>query len=143
MYLAFLCIYFIWLALQNFLLPLAYQQGWLSFASATMLMATKEVVMMLALLALGYRAFQKGWRFNAADKFALAYAALLVLYFAFAPLLLGSTVPFFVRIVSLRYLIALVAFYFWGRLSYLELGELRKVIRFVLGLQVAVALFGI
>ncbi|HET9364575.1 MAG TPA: hypothetical protein VFP71_06225, partial [Candidatus Angelobacter sp.] len=143
MYLALLYIYFTWLALQNFLLPLAYQQGWLSAGLVVALMGVKEVVMMLALLALGYRAFQKGWRFNAADKFGFAYAALLVLYFTFAPLFLGSTVPFFVRIVSLRYLIALVAFYFWGRLSYLELGELRRVIRFVLGLQVAVALFGI
>lgn len=143
MYLALLYIYFTWLALQNFLLPLAYQHGWLSAGLVVALMGVKEAVMMLALLALGYRAFQKGWRFNAADKFALAYAVLLLLYFAFAPLLLGATVPFFVRIVSLRYLIALVVFYFWGRLSYLELGELRKVIRFVVGLQVAVALFGI
>ncbi|HKV95670.1 MAG TPA: hypothetical protein VJW20_24205 [Candidatus Angelobacter sp.] len=143
MYLALLYIYFTWLALQNFLLPLAYQQGWLPAGLVVALMGLKEVVMMLALLALGYRAFHKGWRFNAADKFAFAYAALLVLYFAVAPLFLGSTVPFFVRVVSLRYLIALVVFYFWGRLSYLELAELRRFIRFVVVLQVAVALFGI
>lgn len=143
MYLALLYIYFTWLALQNFLLPLAYQHGWLSASVVVALMGVKEAVMMLALLALGYRAFQKGWRFNAADKFALAYAVLLLLYFAFAPQVLGSTVPFFIRIVSLRYLIALVAFYFWGRLSYLELGELRRFIRFVIVLQIVVALFGI
>ncbi len=143
MYIAFLYAYFTWLALQNFLLPLAYQQGWLSAASVGVLMAGKEVVMVLALLALGYRAFQKGWRFNAADKFALAYAALLVLYLVFAPLTMGATVPFFIRAVSLRYLIALVVFYFWGRLSFLEMGELRGLVRFIVALQIGVALFGI
>ena len=142
MYMAFLYAYFTWLALQNFLLPLAYQQGWLSAASVGVLMAGKEVVMVLALLALGYRAFQKGWRFNAADKFALAYATLLVLYLVFAPLVLGATVPFFIRAVSLRYLIALVVFYFWGRLSFLEMGELRSLVRFIVVLQIAAALFG-
>lgn len=143
MYLALLYIFFTWLALQNFLLPLAFQQGWLSFASVGALMAAKEAVMVAALALLGYRAFQKGWRFNTADKFALAYAILLVLYLVFAPLFIGSTVPFFIRAVSLRYLIALVVFYFWGRLSFLEVGELRRLIRFILVLQIAVALFGI
>jgi hypothetical protein len=143
MYLAFLYMYFTWLALQNFLLPLAYQQGWLSASTVGLLMAGKEAVMVLALLALGYRAFQKGWRFNAADKFAFAYAVLLALYLAFAPLVLGSTVPFFIRAVSMRALVSLVIFYFWGRLTYLEMGELKKFIRFVLGLQICVAIFGL
>lgn len=143
MYLVLLCIYFTWLALQNFLLPLAYQQGWLSFASATMLMAAKEVIMALALLLLGYRAFQKGWRFNAADKFAMGYAILLGLYLALAPMILDATVPFFIRIVSLRSLISLVLFYFWGRLSFLELKETRRLLRFVVALQLLVAVFGI
>src|SRR5262249_1714017 len=40
-------------------------------------------------------------------------------------------------------LISLVVFYFWGRLSYLEIGELKKFIRFVLALQLGVALFGL
>ncbi|MGC2697142.1 MAG: hypothetical protein WA738_15255 [Candidatus Angelobacter sp.] len=143
MYLSFLCLYFTWLALQNFLLPLAFQQGWLSLPTVGALMATKEVVMVTALLVLGYRAFRKGWRLNAADKFALAYSILLILYLTFAPIVMGSTVPFFIRVVSLRYLIALAVFYFWGRLSFLEIGELRRLVRFVVVLQVAVALFGI
>ncbi|HEY7404735.1 MAG TPA: hypothetical protein VIB39_14520 [Candidatus Angelobacter sp.] len=143
MYLAFLYMYFIWLALQNFLLPLAYQQQWLFAGTLGLLMAGKEVVMVLALLALGYRAFQKGWRFNAADKFAFAYAILLTLYLALGPLVLGSTVPFFIRAVSARALVSLVIFYFWGRLSYLEISELKKFIRFVLGLQIGVAIFGL
>ena len=143
MYVLFLCVYFAWLAVQNFLLPLAFQQGWLSFPAAGGLMAAKEIVMVIALLLLGYRAFKKGWRLNIADKFALAYSFLLLLYLAFAPLAMGSTVPFFIRIVSLRYLIALAAFYFWGRLSFLEIRELRRLVIFVLALQVAVAVFGI
>lgn len=106
-------------------------------------MTGKEAVMVLALLALGYRVFRKGWRFNAADRFALAYAALLVLYLVFAPLMPGSTVGFFIRAVSVRSLISLAIFYFWGRLSYLETGELKKFIRFVLGLQIGVASFGL
>ncbi len=143
MYLAFLYIYFAWLALQNFLLPLAYQQQWLSAGTVGLLMAGKEAVMVLAVFTLGYRAVQKGWRFNAADKFAFAYAALLTLYLVFGPIVLGSTVPFFIRAVSMRALVSLVIFYFWGRLSYLEIGELKKFIRFVLALQIGVAIFGL
>ena len=142
-YVLFLCLYFAWLAVQNFLLPLAFQQGWLSFTVVGALMAAKEAVMVSSLLLLGYRAFKKGWRLNIADKFALAYSLLLLLYLAFAPFMMGSTVSFFIRLISLRYLIALAAFYFWGRLSFLEVRELRRLVVFVLALQGAVALFGI
>src|SRR5215472_11470835 len=144
MYMVFLFIYFAWLALQNFLLPLAYQQAWLSGGTIGLLMVGKDLVTVLAVLALAHRVLQKkGWRFNAADKFALVYGILLVVYFAFAPLVLGATAPFFIRLVSVRSLISFVLFYFWGRLTYLEIAELKSFIRFVLGLQIGVALFGL
>jgi hypothetical protein len=106
-------------------------------------MAGKEVALVIALLALAYRAFQKGWRFNTPDKFALGYLAVLTFYLCLGPQLIGSTVPFSIRAISMRALISLVLFYFWGRLSFLEFGELRKLLLFVLGLQVATAAFGI
>jgi hypothetical protein len=38
---------------------------------------------------------------------------------------------------------SLVLFYFWGRLSYFTIRQLRGFLRFIVGLQVAVAVFGI
>jgi hypothetical protein len=142
MYLAFLYAYFIWIAVQNLVLPWAYQQGLVSAVTVGVLMAGKEVALVIALLALAYRAFQKGWRFNTPDKFALGYLAVLTFYLCLGPQLIGSTVPFSIRAISMRALISLVLFYFWGRLSFLEFGELRKLLLFVLGLQVATAAFG-
>ena len=45
--------------------------------------------------------------------------------------------------VSMRSLVSLVLFYFWGRLSFFDLRQMRYLVRFVVGLQVVVALFGI
>lgn len=143
MYLLFLCLYFAWLAVQNLVLPWLYQREILPATAVSLLMASKEGILALALLILAYRAFDHGWRFSTADKFALAYAGLLLLYVPLGPTLLGSRATLVLRLISLRSLAALVLFYFWGRLSFLNLRELRRLIWFVLGLQVAVALFGL
>lgn len=141
-YLFFLCLYFLWLATQNFLLPWIYQQEMLPAATVGLLMASKEAMLALALVLLAGRAFRRGWRFCGADKFALAYTGLLVVYVFAGPALLGGQATWTMRLISLRSTLTLVLFYFWGRLTFLTLRELRRFLWFVLGLQVAVALFG-
>ena len=144
MYLGFLRFFFFWLALQNFLLPLAYKQEWLSLATVTTIMASKEVVMILALLLLFYRFADNSWKFNWADKAGLGYCVVLVTYMLIGDQFLKQpAAPFFIKAVSLRALISPVLFYLWGRFSYLRLGELEKFIKFIVGLQFFVALFGI
>lgn len=138
-----LCIYFTWLAVQNFVLPWAYRQHWLAASSVALLMSCKEAILVIVIAGLLYRVFKKDWRFQASDKFAAAYILLLVSYLVFAPSVLGSTASFDLRMISLRSVISLALFYLWGRLCCLEIDELRRLVRFVVGLQVAVALFGL
>jgi hypothetical protein len=143
MYLFLLCLYFAWLAAQNFVLPWIYQQQMASAATVGVLMASKEAVLALALVLLAHRALDHGWRLRAVDLLALAYAGLLILYVPLGPALLGSQATLALRLISLRSLIALVLFYFWGRLSFLAVRGLRQLIWFVLGLQATVAVFGL
>jgi hypothetical protein len=138
-----ICAYFTWLAVQNLALPWAYRQHLLSEPAIVILMAAKEVILVGALVLLLYRGFRKDLGFKAPDKFALAYILLLVSYLVFAPYALGSKASFGLRMISLRSVISLALFYFWGRLSFLGIGELRRLIQFVVGLQMAVAGFGL
>jgi hypothetical protein len=143
MYLFFLYLFFIWLAAQNLILPWIYRQQLLPASTVGVLMASKEGILVLALLILGRHLWHKDWRLMAADKFALAYTVLLIFYLFWGPSLLGGTAPFALRMISLRSLVSLTLFYFWGRFSFLHLRELRKLIWFIAALQTAVALFGI
>jgi hypothetical protein len=143
MYLVFLCIYFTWLALQNFVLPWAYQQRLLSASSVGILMASKEATLALAIIALSYRLFCGDWHWSMPDKFAAAYLFLLTVYLVLGPQLLGTAVPFALRIISWRAVAALALFYFWGRLSFFNFRELRCLLQFIVGLHIAIALFGL
>lgn len=137
------CLYFTWLAVQNFVLPLAYRHQLLSASSVAALMALKEAVLVVAIAILVPRAFGKDVRCNVPDRFAAAYITLLIFYLVFAPSLLGSAASFELRMISLRSVISLALFYIWGRLSWLGTRELRHLIQFVVGLQVVVAIFGL
>jgi hypothetical protein len=143
MYLSFLCFFFFWLAVQNLILPWMYRQHLLGAVTIGLLMAAKEVALALALLTLARRFWSKEWRLLMPDKFAFAYAVLLTIYLFCGPWLLGGTATFTLRLISMRGLVSLALFYFWGRLSFLDLRQLRRLACFVVGLQVAVALFGI
>jgi hypothetical protein len=143
MYLSLLYIFFFWLAVQNLVLPWIYRQHLLPVATLGILMASKEVVLAMALMVLTYRFWKKDWRLMAMDKFAIVYAGLLTFYLFCGPWFLGGTANFTLRIISLRGVVSLVLFYFWGRLSFLTLHELRRFLWFVVGLQTCVALFGI
>ncbi len=141
--LSFLKFFFFWLAVQNLVLPWVYHRRLLPAVAIGALMATKEVVLGLALVALSFRFWKKDWRLVPADKFAGAYAVLLAFYLFCGPWWLGGSATFALRAISLRGLVSLVLFYFWGRLSFLDLGQLRRLARFIVGVQVIVALFGI
>jgi hypothetical protein len=143
MYLFLLYFYFLWLAVQNLVLPWLYQQRLLSGSAVGVLMAGKEIILVLALLLLAYRIFRKDLRLEAPDYFALAYTLLLTAYLFLGPSLLGATAPFALRMISLRGLVMLALFYFWGRLSLLTIRELHRFIAYLIGLQFAVAAFGL
>jgi hypothetical protein len=138
-----LCLYFTWLALQNFALPWMYRQQILSASALGVLMAGKEIILVSVIACLAYRAFHADWRLQAPDYFALAYILLLIAYLQGASFLLGSTASFSLRMISLRSVVSLALFYFWGRLSFFTLRELRHLVIFTVGLQTLVAVFGI
>jgi hypothetical protein len=143
MYLYFLYFFFIWLAVQNLVLPWVYRQHLLAAETVGLLMASKEGVLALALVVLAYRFWSGQWRMVLADRFAIAYMALLTFYLLCGPWMLGGSATFVLRLISIRGLVSLVLFYFWGRLSFLDLRQFRRFARFLVGLQVVVALFGI
>lgn len=143
MYLSFLYFFFIWLAVQNLVLPWVYRVHLLSAETVGLLMASKEAVLAVALLFLAHRFRKREWRMVPTDKFALGYMALLTLYLFCGPWMLGGSATLPLRMISMRGLVSLVLFYFWGRLSFLDLRQFRRFARFIVGLQVAVALFGI
>jgi uncharacterized protein YndB with AHSA1/START domain len=138
-----LCLYFAWLAAQNFLLPWIYRQQLLPAWQVGMLMASKEAILAIALAVLVPRVFGREWRWNAADKFALAYLGLLTFYLLFGPRFLPQTAPLALRAISARSLVSPALFYAWGRLTFLSIRELRRFLWFVVGLQVCVAGFGL
>ena len=143
MYLYFLYIFFFWLAVQNLVLPWVYRQQMLSVAEMGILMGLKEAILLLVLVFLSPRLFKKDWHLLAADKFGLTYISLLTLYLLCGSWVLGATADFSLRLISMRGVACLVLFYFWGRLSFFTLRELRQFIGFIVILQVVVALFGI
>jgi hypothetical protein len=142
LYRYFLCVYFFWMAVQNLLLPWSYRQGWLPVLWLTLLMASKEAVLVAGIALLACRVTRHDWRWIAADWFAIAYVTLLTFYLL-APGLFHSRAPFALRMISLRSLVSLGLFYFWGRLSFLTIRQLRGFLHFLVGLQIAVAAFGI
>lgn len=142
MSLFFLAAYFFWLAVQNFALPWMYQHDVLSGSRLVLLMGSKEALLGAAILLLSFRLWRPSWRFVAADHFALAYLGLIGSYLLF-PALLGSETPLSLRVISARGLLSPVLFYFWGRLSFLSLRELRRFVVFLVVLQATVAAFGI
>ncbi|HEX4487318.1 MAG TPA: hypothetical protein VH088_13685 [Terriglobales bacterium] len=142
MYRYFLYVYFSWLALQNFLLPWSYRQGWLPVVWLTLVMASKEAVLVAAIVLLSFRIRRRNLQWLAPDCFAVGHVALLTFYLL-APGLFHSNAPFALRMISLRSVISLALFYFWGRLSFLSIRHLRGFLRFLVGLQVAVAAFGL
>jgi hypothetical protein len=94
MYLVFLCLYFLWLAVQNFLLPWSYRQRWFSVETVGVLMAAKEFLLAAGLLWLSRRAVERrGWlRLTSCDAFALGYCVVLCLYLVLAGWLPGGDV---------------------------------------------------
>src|SRR5882757_5847904 len=143
MYLYFLYFFFLWLAVQNLFLPWVYRQHLFPSSTVGLFMASKEITLALALITLTPRFWKKDSRPMAADKFAIAYATLLTFYLLCGPWFIGGTATFALRMISLRGVVSLALFYFWGRLSFLTLRELRHFIYFVVGLQIVVASFGI
>lgn len=145
MYFIFLCLYFLWLAVQNLALPWAYRQHLLSAQVVGILMASKEAVLVAGIAVLSFRLWQKNksWHFNLSDWFALAYIGLLSFYLLFAGWLPGTAASFSLRLISLRSLVCLALFYLWGRLSRLTIRELRHLVVFIFALHVAVSLFGL
>ena len=140
-----LCSYFVWLALQNFLLPWGYRQALLPVIWLTGLMAAKEVILLAAILILSFRIWHSGiktWRWIASDGFAIAYVGLLTAYLFF-PGAVGSQASFSLRLISLRSLLSLGLFYFWGRLCFFSIRQLRHFILFVVVLQTGVAAVGV
>ena len=104
-------------------------------------MASKEAALALALLALAYRFWKKAASLSRQICHRLRRLAhgLFVLWAVVA----GRSATLVLRMVSMRSLVSLVLFYFWGRLSFFDLRQMRYLVRFVVGLQVVVALFGI
>lgn len=128
--------------MQNFLLPWSYRQGLLPVFWLTLLMASKEAILVAAIVLLSFRVRRRDWQWLAPDRFAIAYIALLTFYLLL-PGIFHSNAPFALRMISLRSVVSLALFYFWGRLSFLTIRQLRGFLRFLVGLQVAVAGFGI
>src|SRR5690242_3040904 len=114
MYLFFLYLFFLWLAVQNLVLPWVYRRHLLSAEDVGILMATKEAVLALALCALAHRFWKKGWSLITPDKFALAYTSLLTVYLICGPWFLGGTASLSLRMISMRGLVSLALFYFCG-----------------------------
>jgi len=141
--LVLLCTYFTWLGLQNFLLPWIYRQQLLPASAVGVLMAGKEVILGAGIVLLLPRTFRWDWRANAADRFAVAYLLGLAVYLFWGPAFLHSTAPLALRAISARSLASPALFYVWGRLCFLSLRELRRFLWFLIGLQTAIALFGI
>jgi hypothetical protein len=143
MYLNFLKLYFSWLALQNFLLPWMLSADLLPLKAFALLLGSKEVILIGALVLLMPRLLQPGWHWIAPDVWAVAFTLLLISYLLFAPALLGSTAPLTLRLISLRPIVFMVLFYFWGRLSKHSTNELSHLLKFAIALQACIAVFGI
>src|SRR5215470_16907482 len=105
MYLFFLYLFFLWLAVQNLVLPWVYRQHLLPAEVVGILMASKEAVLALMLSLFAYRFWKKNWQLISADRFALAYTALLTFYLFCGPWLLGGNASFPLRMISMRSLV--------------------------------------
>src|SRR5256885_5450834 len=100
MYLFFLYVFFLWLALQNLVLPWVYRQHLLAAEAVGILMAAKEAVLVVALSVFLPRLWKKDWRSLAADKFAVAYSALLTTYLFCGPWWFDGAATFALRLIS-------------------------------------------
>jgi O-Antigen ligase len=130
------------LALHNVVMAELWELGVRGLA-LDVVSAWKEVLLAAGLAAVVWMNRGVPFKATAADWLGLAYAAVVIVWFALPESWLGGSASFKMELYALRHDLLPVAAYFFGRGLGLRADEMRRVVILVIGTAAAVAVFGL